>query len=99
MMSGNADTTESTVVVDTSQIVFRGITLTGFWLVKFLTSMSADERTSLYARLAERVAAGELHFDVEAVYEMDEIESALEHASRAARGGKVLVTPNGPLSA
>jgi trans-2-enoyl-CoA reductase len=89
---------EMPCAVDAHQIVFRGITLTGFWLVKFLTAMSADERSSLYAELAERVAKGELNVDIEAVYGMDEVEAALEHASRAARGGKVLVTPNGPVS-
>lgn len=84
--------------VDPHHIVFRGITLTGFWLVKFLTAMSSEERGSLYADLAERVAAGGMSVDVEAVYPMDEVGAALEHASRSARGGKVLVTPNGPLS-
>jgi NADPH:quinone reductase-like Zn-dependent oxidoreductase len=89
---------EMPCAVDAHQIVFRGITLTGFWLVKFLTTMSAEERASLYAELSKRVASGELEVDVEAVYEMEEIEAALEHASRSARAGKVLVTPNGPLS-
>lgn len=84
--------------VDPHQVVFRGITLTGFWLVKFLGAMSPEERTSLYAELAGRVASGDLRVDVEALYPMDEVGAALEHAARAARGGKVLVTPNGPLS-
>ena len=84
--------------VDAHEIVFRGITLTGFWLVKFLTAMSGDEKTALYGELAERVASGELTADVEAVYPMEEIREALEHAARAGRDGKVLVTPNGPVS-
>ena len=84
--------------VDPHQIVFREITLTGFWLVKFLTAMSSEERESLYGELGRRVASGELTVDVEAVYPIEEIGPALEHAARANRGGKILVTANGPLS-
>jgi trans-2-enoyl-CoA reductase len=83
--------------VDPHQIVFRGITLTGFWLVKFLTAMSGEEIAALYGELGTRVASGELAVDVEAVYPMEKIGPALEHAARANRGGKILVTPNGPL--
>ena len=89
---------EQPCAVDAHEIVFRGITLTGFWLVKFLTTMSGEERTALYGELAERVASGELTVDVEAVYSIEEIQSALEHAARTGREGKVLVTPNGPLT-
>ena len=81
--------------VDAHQIVFRGITLTGFWLVKFLTTMPTEEKGSLYAELADRVASGELNVDVESVYAIEDIASALEHAARAKRGGKILVAPNG----
>lgn len=89
---------EMPCAVDPHDIVFRGITLTGFWLVKFLTSMTNEEKTALYAELAERVASGELTVTVEAVYPVDAIGEALEHAALGGRDGKVLVTPNGPLS-
>jgi mitochondrial enoyl-[acyl-carrier protein] reductase / trans-2-enoyl-CoA reductase len=82
--------------VDPHQIVFHEITLTGFWLVRFLTAMSTDEKTSLYAELAGRVASGELNMDVEAVYPLDDLGPALEHAARPGRGGKIMITPNGP---
>ena len=85
-------------VMDPHLVVFRGITLTGFWLVNYLGTMSSGERVSLYSELAERIASGELHADVEAVYPMAEIKSALEHAARSGRDGKILVTANGPLS-
>ena len=86
---------EMPCTVDPHQIVFRGITLTGFWLVRFLSTMSSRERGSLYADLAERVSSGELQVEVEAVYAIEEIEAALEHAARTGRCGKILVTPNG----
>ena len=84
--------------IDPYMVVFRGITLTGFWLVNFLGTMTGGERASLFAGLAERIASGELHVDVEAVYPIEEIKTALEHAARGGRDGKILVTANGPLS-
>ncbi len=74
------------------QVVFRSIDLTGFWLVKFLTAMSAQEKIDLYHYLAERVASGALRVDVEATYPIEEIQQALEHAAREGRDGKILVT-------
>ncbi len=79
------------------QVVFRQISLTGFWLVKFLGAMSNEERVALYRDLAERVRSGAIHVEIAAVYAIDEVKTALEHAAREARGGKILVTPNGPL--
>lgn len=80
------------------QVVFRSIDLTGFWLVKFLTAMSAEEKVALYADLGERMASGALHTDVESTYAIEDIQQALEHAAREGRDGKILVTPNGPVS-
>lgn len=83
--------------IDPHQVVFRQISLTGFWLVKYLSAMSKDERAALYADLGARVASKALEVKIAAVYGIDDIKKALEHAGREARGGKVLVTPNGPV--
>jgi NADPH:quinone reductase-like Zn-dependent oxidoreductase len=77
--------------------VFRGITLTGFWLVRSLGAMAPEEILALYGDLAGRIAAGDLRVKVEATYPIEEIEAALRHASGSGRSGKVLVTPNGPV--
>ena len=45
-----------------------------------------------------RVADGGLQVEVEATYGLEEIKQALAHAGREGRGGKVLITPNGPVS-
>jgi NADPH:quinone reductase-like Zn-dependent oxidoreductase len=78
--------------------IFKGITLTGFWLQKHLTSMAPDKRKALYADLAARVVDGTLRVEVEATYPIEEIKAALAHAGREGRSGKILVTPNGPLA-
>ncbi|MGH6920970.1 MAG: zinc-dependent alcohol dehydrogenase family protein [Geminicoccaceae bacterium] len=80
------------------QTIFRGITLTGFWLQKALTSMARAELEKLYADLAERVADGTLRVEIEATYPIEQIQEALEHAGREGRSGKILVMPNGPVA-
>ena len=79
------------------QTIFKGLTLTGFWLAKALTTMPRPALEELYADLGRRVASGELRVAVEATYGIEDIKPALEHAARGGRSGKVLVTPNGPV--
>jgi mitochondrial enoyl-[acyl-carrier protein] reductase / trans-2-enoyl-CoA reductase len=77
--------------------IFKGITLTGFWLTKALSSMARPDLEALYADLAERVRSGALAVEVEKTYPIEDIKAALAHAEREGRGGKILVTPNGPI--
>jgi NADPH:quinone reductase-like Zn-dependent oxidoreductase len=76
--------------------IFKGITLTGFWLQKALTTMARPDLEALYAGLAARIADGTLRVEVEATYPIEEIKAALAHAEREGRSGKILVLPNGP---
>ncbi len=78
-------------------VVFRGISLTGFWLVKHLARMSHHEVQTMFTELADKVADGTLYVEVEQTYPIEEIKTALAHAARRERAGKVLVTPNGPV--
>jgi len=80
-------------MISPNRVIFAGVTLTGFWLVRQLGAMADDERRALYAELGRRVAAGELVTDVEAVYPIADVKQALAQAARGGRGGKVLVRP------
>lgn len=77
------------------QTIFKGVTLTGFWLQRMLTSMARPAIENLYATLAEHVRAGELAVDVEATYPIEQIKAAVAHAGRDHRQGKILVLPHG----
>lgn len=78
--------------------IFKGITLTGFWLQRELTQRMSRERiVALYADLAARIARGELEVPIAATYPIERIRDALAHAEQEARGGKILVLPNGPV--
>jgi len=77
------------------QTVFRGITLTGFWLARELRGMPPERLRALYDELAQRVVDGTLRSEVEATYPMRDIKAALAHAARPGRAGKVVVVPSG----
>ena len=76
-------------------LVYRGVTLTGFMLGRFLARRTREEITALYARLAERIAQGKIDVPVEKVYAIDDIREAVAHAAAYGRAGKILIAPNG----
>jgi len=61
------------------QTIFKGITLTGFWLAKQMRTMKPAALAALYGDLMARIADGSLHVDVEAVYGLEDIKVALVH--------------------
>ena len=79
------------------QCVFKRLVLTGFWLVPWLQKLSRQEVEALYAGLARRMAEGTLRIPVEKTFPIEEIKEAVALANAYRRGGKVLVTPNGPV--
>ena len=79
----------------TSDLVYRGVTLTGFMLGRFLARRSDTEIRALYADLAEGIRSGAVHAPVDRVYPIEEIRAALVHAQSPGHFGKILVAPNG----
>ena len=79
------------------QCVFKRLMLTGFWLVPWLQKLSRQEVAGLYDGLARRMAAGTLRIAVEKTFPLEQIKQAVALANAYRRGGKVLVTPNGPV--
>ena len=74
-----------------------GVSLVGFVLGRGLATRSPAEVRALYADLGRRVHEAGLTAPVERVYPIEDIGTALAHAQRGARIGKILVAPNGPV--
>lgn len=79
----------------TRALTGRGISVRGFNLPRYLAQQSRAEIISLYERLADLVAAGEIKTEIEAVYDIADISAAVAHAEHGGRRGKILITPNG----
>jgi NADPH:quinone reductase-like Zn-dependent oxidoreductase len=82
-------------VISRSAAIYRGINLTGFMLGRFLAKRSLHQVREIYADLADQVVKGLLAAPVAEVYPIEAIKEAVRHAQMSARGGKVLVAPNG----
>ncbi|MCC6717076.1 MAG: 2-enoyl thioester reductase domain-containing protein [Acetobacteraceae bacterium] len=81
--------------IDRGDLMFRGLTLSGFMLGRFLGRRSLDEIRAIFADLGQQMLAGKLDAPVAAVYPIEQIAEAVAHAQREAKGGKILVAPNG----
>jgi NADPH:quinone reductase-like Zn-dependent oxidoreductase len=74
-----------------------GLKLVGFTLGRFLGTRSLAQIRTIYADLGQQIIDGHLGAPVEKVYPIDDIKTALVHAQRGERTGKILVAPNTPV--
>lgn len=63
-----------------------------------LAKRSPKAVRALYADLASKLCDGTMSAPADSTYPIEDIKSALAHAQRAGRNGKVLILPNGPLA-
>lgn len=74
-------------------LIFKNVTLRGFWLVQWLNQASREAQVELMSRMAKLVADGTLYAPVDATYPLEKIHEALTRAMEGGRQGKVLLTP------
>jgi mitochondrial enoyl-[acyl-carrier protein] reductase / trans-2-enoyl-CoA reductase len=82
-------------VMARSGLIAGGQSLVGFILGRALATRSLAQIRAIYAELGEQVLKGALFAPVEQIYPIEEIKTALAHAQRGERTGKILVAPNG----
>jgi len=78
-------------------LISGGQSLVGFILGRGLATRSLEQVRAIYADLGRQIMDGTLYAPVEKVYPIEEIKTALTHAQRGERSGKILVAPNGML--
>lgn len=79
-------------MIDGRELVFRGVSLKGFWLRSWFAETAPAEIAALYRMLAGKLAEGSLAVDVEQVYPLVRLKDAVAHAARGGRSGKILVS-------
>jgi NADPH:quinone reductase-like Zn-dependent oxidoreductase len=73
--------------------IYRQVTVRGLWVPNFFREAPREELENTYVELAELVADGTLHVEVEATYPVAEYRKALDHARQPGRTGKILFRP------
>lgn len=72
-------------------LIFRNLSFHGFWVSRWLETLAAEERQSLFDSLAGWVQSGDLKQPIEAVYSLAEIGQALAQSRGERRSGKIVL--------
>ncbi|KAI8618838.1 hypothetical protein BC830DRAFT_1106846 [Chytriomyces sp. MP71] len=81
-----------TAEVHGPSLIFRDITVRGYWLTFELAKMSPSVRNAKIARVLDLMRQGIIHADhVGEIYELDDVVAALAKSVEPSRGGKVFL--------
>src|SRR6267154_5428105 len=75
-------------VVPATQLIFRDISIRGFWLANWFNSARPDQITAMYDRLTPLVASGAISAPIAGTYRFSQVAEAVAVASK--NRGKVL---------
>lgn len=76
-----------------SDVIFKQLTVKGFWGSRVSRDMDAETRSMLFGQLMHHVLSGELTLPVAGVYAFEEIGEAVAASRTPGRVGKVLLRP------
>jgi trans-2-enoyl-CoA reductase len=78
------------VSVSTSALIFRDITLKGFWLTQWTKDSTVEERAAMLSELADLVEAGKLRTWIQ-TYKFADFDDALHAAVNRTTKRKVVL--------
>jgi NADPH:quinone reductase-like Zn-dependent oxidoreductase len=78
-------------ILHPANIVFKDITVRGFWLVIWLRTATPSQQQELYGMLTGLIAAGKLSTPIHATYTVKDIKEAVAVAAGGERNGKVVI--------
>jgi NADPH:quinone reductase-like Zn-dependent oxidoreductase len=81
------------IPLNSGVLIFKNLTVKGFWLTTWFSSLDANTRATAIKFLIGRFMKGEMEAPVEAVYPLKDIRSALDHFEKPGREGKILLKP------
>ncbi|MBS1672669.1 MAG: zinc-binding dehydrogenase [Actinobacteria bacterium] len=82
-----------TLQISSGDIIFKQLTVRGFWGSKVAAAMPAEERASLFRELLQRLREGALTLPVAAVLPFERAGEANQATLSAGREGKILLRP------
>jgi NADPH:quinone reductase-like Zn-dependent oxidoreductase len=76
--------------VSPKDLIYRGLSLHGFWLINWIRNAPRTEIAEIYQKLGDLVADGSLSAAVEHVYPLDQFKEAFKQSLKSNRSGKIL---------
>ena len=83
---------ESLGPVDVKTLIFDNVTLRGFWIIEWFQRRPPEVIGRALTDVVTMLATGDPTLSVEAEYDLADFRRAIEHAGRAGRRGKILLT-------
>jgi NADPH:quinone reductase-like Zn-dependent oxidoreductase len=82
-----------TIHASTTELLFRNVSYTGFWLSKYFKDSGKTKVLELFTKVFE-LLGGEIVPFTGTKYPLEKVSEAIEEAKKPGRGGKVLLTHN-----
>lgn len=82
---------EEMLPIHSGEMLFRGLTLRGFWLSHWFRKQPPDHASGTLMTLMQLMGEGHLLPPVEAEYDLGDFAAAIDHAERPGRRGKILL--------
>ncbi|KHK97092.1 NADPH:quinone oxidoreductase [Microbacterium mangrovi] len=79
--------------LSSGEIIFKQLTVKGFWGSKVSAAMDAATRRALFGELFQLVGAGRLSLPVDSIHSFDDVRAAVDASVTPGRVGKVLLRP------
>ena len=79
------------LVLDAGALLFRGITITGWWLSQWFRQATPQQQKALFGAVLPMIADGRLHAPVAAEFSLDEVVAPCAVADGSELNGKVLL--------
>ncbi|UFS61131.1 zinc-binding dehydrogenase [Subtercola endophyticus] len=79
--------------ISSGDIIFKNVTVKGFWGSTVGATMPADTRRALFAELVRRIQDGDLTLPVEATYSFEDAREASDANFVPGRDGKIMLRP------
>src|SRR6267143_152873 len=76
--------------ISPGDLIYRGLSLHGFWLINWIRKAPRTEIDEIYQKLGDLVADGSLSAAVEHVYPLDQFKEAFKQSLKSNRNGKIL---------
>jgi NADPH:quinone reductase-like Zn-dependent oxidoreductase len=77
--------------ISSGSMIFKQLTLKGFWASTVSAQMAPEKRASLMGELIKLVASGEIKLHTDAVFDLADIAKAVTRSLTPGRAGKVLL--------
>ncbi len=79
------------IPLNSGLMLFRNLTVKGFWLSAWFTSLPKEARMKATSEVLGMLASGNLKVAIEARYVLDDVVKAVKHAESSGRKGKVIL--------